>query len=81
MEENNLNPDQVAYCGDDIPDILPMTHVGLPVAPLDADPDVKSVAQFISTVNGGSGVARELIEEIMKAQGTWPACDTMAFGK
>lgn len=81
MNENGLTPDQVAYCGDDIPDILPMKHVGLPVAPRDADPDVKSVARFISTVDGGCGVARELLEEIMKAQGSWPVYDKMAFGK
>ena len=80
MEANGLNPDEVAYCGDDIPDILPMRCVGLAVAPRDADPDVKGVARFISTVNGGHGVARELIEEVMKAQGTWPAADKLAYG-
>ena len=81
MEEKGPSPEQVAYCGDDIPDILPMVHVGLPVAPRDADPDVKAVARFISTVNGGCGVARELIEEVMKTQGTWPAADKRAYGK
>ena len=81
MAENGLTPEQVAYCGDDIPDILPMRHVGLAVAPRDADPDVKSVATFISTAAGGCGVARELIEEIMKTQGTWPAADKLAFGQ
>ena len=55
--------------------------MGLPVAPRDADPDVKAVARFISTVDGGCGVARELIEEVMKMQGTWPAADKRAYGK
>lgn len=81
MDKNGLTSEQVAYCGDDIPDILPMRHVGLPVAPRDADPDVKAVAKFISTADGGYGVARELIEEIMKTQGTWPTSDKRAFGK
>ena len=80
MGKNDLKPDEVAYCGDDIPDILPMRHVGLPVSPRDADPDVKAIARFISTAAGGHGVAREVLEEIMKAQGTWPRYDKSAYG-
>lgn len=80
MAENGLAPDQVAYCGDDVPDILPMRHVGLPVAPANADPDVRAIARYIARADGGYGVARELIEEVMKAQGTWPAADALAFG-
>ncbi len=79
LEENNLTPEQVAYVGDDIPDIPVMSEVGLPVAPKDADVEVKRVARFISTADGGYGVARELLEEIMRAQGTWMS-DIHAFG-
>lgn len=73
MKKNGLTPDEVAFVGDDIPDIEPMLECGLPVAPADAVADVKKVARYITSASGGYGVARELIEQIMKAQNTWPA--------
>ncbi|MDE6120890.1 MAG: HAD hydrolase family protein, partial [Muribaculaceae bacterium] len=79
MNENSLRPEEVAYVGDDIPDIPPMQAVGLPVAPRDAAADVKAVARFITGADGGYGVARELLEEIMKAQNLWLSADK-AFG-
>ena len=79
MTDNNLTSEQVAYVGDDIPDLQCMQHVGLSVAPLDACPEARSVARYIVPVNGGYGVARDLLEEIMKANGSWLA-DAKAFG-
>lgn len=72
MKKNGLSPEQVAFVGDDIPDIEPMLECGLPVAPADAAADVKKIARYITSAAGGYGVARELIEQIMKAQNTWP---------
>jgi 3-deoxy-D-manno-octulosonate 8-phosphate phosphatase (KDO 8-P phosphatase) len=79
MSRYGLQPEQVAYVGDDIPDIQAMNYVGLAVAPKDADVEVKRVARFVSTADGGHGVARELLEEIMRAQGCWMS-DEHAFG-
>ena len=77
--KEGLFAEEVAYVGDDIPDIRVMEYVGLAVAPADAAVDVKSIARFISTRNGGYGVARELIEEVMRARGLWLSSDA-AFG-
>lgn len=77
MESQHIKPENVAYVGDDIPDIKPMLMVGLPVAPADAAPEVKQVARYITVANGGYGVARELIEQILRAKGLWlsdPGC-------
>ncbi|MGN1245648.1 MAG: KdsC family phosphatase [Muribaculaceae bacterium] len=79
MDKHSLKPDEVAFVGDDIPDLEVMRHVGLPVAPADAAPEVKEVAKYISPVAGGYGCGRDVIEQIMKAQGTWLA-DRRAFG-
>lgn len=79
MQRRGLYSHEVAYVGDDIPDILAMQSVGLPVAPADAAPDVRAIACFITKANGGYGVARELLEEILKAKGVWMTCDE-AFG-
>lgn len=79
MIRRDLSAHEVAFVGDDIPDILAMQSVGLPVAPADAASDVKSVACFITKAQGGYGVARELLEEILKAKDVWMT-DSKAFG-
>ena len=80
MAMRGLSPEEIAYAGDDIPDIAPMKHIGLAVAPRDAASDVKAIADFITAADGGQGVGRELLEEIMKARGLWPT-SAEAFGK
>ncbi len=76
MVQHGLRPEEVAYVGDDIPDYQAMTMVGLSVAPLDAAVDIKAVARYISPVNGGYGVARDLIEQVLRARGLWRIDDT-----
>lgn len=49
-----------------------MAVVGLPVAPRDACTECKAAARFIAGAAGGHGVARELIEEILRARSLWP---------
>lgn len=71
IERQGLTPEEVAYAGDDLPDYPCMRYVGLSVAPADADMGIKQIATYISPYMGGHGVARELIEQVMKAQGLW----------
>lgn len=71
MLDNGLTAHQVAYVGDDIPDLPAMQVVGLRVAPADAAPEVKMQSILITKAQGGYGVARELLEEILKAQAKW----------
>lgn len=79
MEREGLKPEQVAYMGDDIPDIPAMRHVGLPCSPSDAARDVLALSAFVSKAEGGHGCARDLLEQTMKAQGLWLS-DAEAFG-
>ena len=71
LKENGLDPREVAYVGDDIPDLPVMHACGLPVSPRDGAIEARMVAGFVTSANGGYGVARELIEEILKARGQW----------
>lgn len=71
MDRHGLDPEEVAYVGDDIPDYEAMRHVGLPVAPADAAIEIRAIARYISPATGGHGVARDLIEQILKAKGLW----------
>lgn len=79
ISKTGLADDEIMYAGDDIPDYEIMARVGLPVAPADAVPEIKSISKYISHKAGGEGVARDVIEQTMKAQGLWMS-DAEAFG-
>lgn len=74
-----LTPEEVAYVGDDIPDYECMRYVGLGVAPKDSAVDILQIADYISPVVGGYGVARDLLEELMRSQDLW-VMNEKAFG-
>ena len=79
LEENGLHPDEIAYVGDDIPDVPSMKAVSLAVAPADAAIEARQTATYVTAAAGGYGVARELIEQILRARGSWMS-DAMAYG-
>lgn len=55
--------------GDDIPDYEVMRLCGLPCCPADAAPEIKETAVYISHRNGGYGCGRDVVEQVLKAQG------------
>lgn len=79
MEKYCLRPEEVLYMGDDIPDYDVMRLCGLPCCPADAAPEIKAVSRYISHRNGGCGCGRDVIEQVLKAQGKWMAHEE-AFG-
>jgi 3-deoxy-D-manno-octulosonate 8-phosphate phosphatase (KDO 8-P phosphatase) len=66
-----IKPENVLYMGDDIPDYHVMQLVGLPTCPQDASPEIKTISNYISHINGGKGAVRDVIEQVMKVQGKW----------
>ena len=68
-----------AKMGDDIPDYEVMQIAGLPACPADAAPEIKQIARYISPFGGGQGCGRDIIEQILRAQGKWMS-DKTAFG-
>ena len=66
-----LQPDQIAYIGDDLPDYAVIQKVGLAACPSNAVSEIKHLADFKSCCEGGAGAVRELAEYILKAQGKW----------
>lgn len=79
MEREGLEPEEVAYVGDDVPDYEPMLEVGLRVAPADAATDILGIANYVSPARGGEGVGRDLLEQLLRAQGKW-VLNEKAFG-
>jgi 3-deoxy-D-manno-octulosonate 8-phosphate phosphatase (KDO 8-P phosphatase) len=70
-EELNITADQVLYMGDDLPDYDVMKLTGLPCCPQDATQEIKEISLYVSDKKGGEGCVRDVIERVMKVQGTW----------
>ena len=70
-EQNGLQAEEVAYFGDDIPDIQVLRACGLGIAPADAAPEARQAADYVTAAPGGRGCIREGIELILKAQDKW----------
>ncbi len=67
-----LTPGEVAYMGDDLPDLPLLASVGLALAPANAAAQVKGVAHRVTRRPGGSGAVREAVEAILRARRAWP---------
>jgi 3-deoxy-D-manno-octulosonate 8-phosphate phosphatase (KDO 8-P phosphatase) len=64
---------EVAFMGDDLPDLPALTLVGLAASPADAAAEVRERCHFVASLPGGRGAVRELIELILKSRGRWEA--------
>ena len=73
LGELGLDYEQVAYLGDDLPDLPVIRRVGLGVAVANAASFVRQHAFAVTQARGGEGAAREFCESIMLAQGTLEA--------
>ncbi len=78
-QKHGLADDEVLYMGDDIPDYEVMSMAGCPCCPKDAAPEIKAISTYVSHVQGGMGCGRDVIEQVLRAQGKWMN-DKKAFG-
>ncbi|MFU0841973.1 MAG: 3-deoxy-D-manno-octulosonate 8-phosphate phosphatase KdsC [Burkholderia sp.] len=83
LKETRLTDEQVAYMGDDVPDLPILMRAGLAAAPADCNPDLLNYTHWQSRFRGGRGAVRELCELILRAQGAWDrlVTDTYVLGK
>jgi 3-deoxy-D-manno-octulosonate 8-phosphate phosphatase (KDO 8-P phosphatase) len=63
--------EEMAFVGDDLPDLAPMHAVGLAVAVADADETVRRAAHLVTTAAGGRGAVREVCRHLLAARGQW----------
>lgn len=71
LAAHGVAPDEVAFLGDDFPDMGIFRLVGLPVAVGNAVPEIKAAAALTLTRSGGRGAVREFAELLLKARGEW----------
>jgi 3-deoxy-D-manno-octulosonate 8-phosphate phosphatase (KDO 8-P phosphatase) len=68
LQDSGLAPDQVAYIGDDLPDLPIMQRVGFAVAVQNAHSFVKQNCDWITDTPGGKGAVRETTDFILESQ-------------
>jgi len=71
MVKAGVTEEEVAYLGDDLPDMPLAERSGLAVCVADGAQELKEVCHYVTQRPGGRGAAREVIELILKAQGRW----------
>lgn len=79
LDKHQLNSDNILYMGDDLPDHEIMIRVGIPTCPRDAVAEIKAVSKYISNLDGGRGCVRDVIEQVLRAQGNWIEVDQVDF--
>ena len=79
LAKHGLRDEEVIFMGDDIPDYEVMQRCGCPCCPADAASEIKEISTYISPIMGGYGCGRDVVEQVLRAQGKWMA-DKHAFG-
>lgn len=71
LTEHNLEPDNVLYMGDDVPDRDAMMMVGMPVCPNDAASEIIEISRYVSQFPGGRGCVRDVVEQVLRSHDKW----------
>ena len=69
LSQEGLSQKQVAFMGDDLPDLPVLSRVGLSATVADAHPEVRARVDLVTRARGGFGAVRELIDQILTAKG------------
>ncbi len=79
LEKYGLEPENILYMGDDLPDYPAMKEVGFPTCPSDAVEEIKAISAYISDKPAGGGCARDVIEQVLRLQGKWMEEDAFTW--
>ena len=79
VKKAGVTEEEVAYLGDDLPDIPVAQRAGLAVSVADGAPELKAVCHYTTRRLAGRGAAREVVELILKAQGRWEEAVPLAL--
>jgi 3-deoxy-D-manno-octulosonate 8-phosphate phosphatase (KDO 8-P phosphatase) len=79
MQKAGVTEEQVAYLGDDLPDIPLARRAGLAVSVADGADELKAVCHYTTRQLAGHGAAREVVELILQAQGRWEEAVPLAL--
>jgi 3-deoxy-D-manno-octulosonate 8-phosphate phosphatase (KDO 8-P phosphatase) len=67
----DIDPEEILYMGDDVPDYEVMKCIGVPTCPNDSSQEIIDISIYVSGKNGGKGCVRDVIEQVMRVQSKW----------
>jgi len=76
-----IRNDEIAYAGDDLPDLAVIKAVGLGISVPNAHPEVRNIASLITECCGGEGAAREICDFLLQAKGLYDEIITDSLGQ
>lgn len=79
LQKLQLTADEVAYMGDDLPDLPVLRRAGWAVAPHDAVGEIKPYVHYVTSRPGGRGAVREVCDLLLQENGCWPELTSRYF--
>lgn len=80
LREQGASWEELGYLGDDLNDLAGMRKSGFSGCPVDACEEVKAQADYVSTVKGGYGAVRDIIEHMLRERGEWEKVTVQIYG-
>lgn len=80
MKQEGWKKEEVGYIGDDLNDLPSMRLAGFIGCPADSCKEIKESADYVSTIKGGYGAVRDIIEHILKESGEWKEAISEVYG-
>lgn len=71
IREKEIAFSEIGFIGDDLNDYMAMSVCGFKACPSDACREIKEIADYVSVMDGGRGVVRDIAEYILKSRGQW----------
>lgn len=79
IEQQEIDPEEIAYVGDDLNDYSAMRMVGFRACPFDAAQEIKDISDYVSGTIGGQGVLRDVVRKILTDKGIYEICVKKAY--
>lgn len=80
MVEHQIKKEEIGYIGDDLNDYFPMQLAGYIGCPADACEEIKEIANYVSSIKGGYGAVRDVIEHYLRETGEWDIAINSVYG-
>lgn len=75
-----LSYSDIAYIGDDLNDYPVMNLCGYKACPADGCEEIKLIADYVSSIKGGYGAVRDVVEHYLKENGVWATIIDELYG-
>ena len=80
MKDYGYKKEEIGYIGDDLNDLSSMRLAGYIGCPADSCPEIAAIADYVSTVKGGCGAVRDVVEHMLRETGEWEVVVSQVYG-